>query len=146
MNKKEFLSQPYKLQKRIDLGIEQAERFRSLAENGHAPSLGGGGGGGGASHSFVETQTIRYMAIKEEIEKNTAKLIKLSSVIKNAIYNINNLEVEYILEARYLNFKDWQRISDDLEISKNYVYRLHKKGLDLIKIPECFGQEEEKEK
>lgn len=139
MNSKEFLSQPYKLQKRIDLGIEQAERFRSLAENGHAPFSSNGGGGGCTTQSFVETQTIRYMQTIEQVKRNTEKIIEVAALVKKAIYDINNLEIEYLLEARYLNFKDWQTIADDLRVTKNYVYHLHKIGLELVRVPDSTG-------
>lgn len=139
MNSKEFLSQPYKLQKRIDLGIEQAERLRSLAENGHAPFSVNGGGSGHSAQSFVETQTVRYMQTIEQVKRNTEKIIEVSALVKRAIYDINNLEIEYLLEARYLNFKDWQTIADDLHVSKNYVYRLHKRGLELVRVPDSTG-------
>ena len=45
---------------------------------------------------------------------------------------MDNPECEEVLTARYLEFKDWTTIARELNYCKDWVFRLHRKGLHLV--------------
>ena len=69
-----------------------------------------------------------------EIQKLTDNLGKATVEVTLAINSINNPSCEEVLTARYLNFKDWTTIARELDYCKDWVFRLHRKGLSLVRI------------
>ena len=74
-------------------------------------------------------------AIKE-IEEKVEELFKLRGEIENAIASIEDSTLELVLTYRYLTFFDWRDVASKLGYALSHVYRLHRQGIMVIKLPQ----------
>ena len=137
MNVKAYLQQAYRIEMLVRSRTEQIQRLESLAVSvGHPLDSSGGGftQRDPTKGSKVESLAIQLVELRERVSEESAKLLKLRQEITSKIHAVNNLTYEYLLEERYLNYKSFDSIADDMGLSKDYVFRLHREALKLIKV------------
>ncbi len=83
-------------------------------------------------HRF-ESMIAKALDIEMEIRSAEIELDRAVVEVTDAIRSVNNPSYEDVLTARYLEFKDWTTIARELGYCKDWVYRLHRKGMNLIK-------------
>lgn len=135
MTAKEFLSQAFYLDKRIKGKLKQIERLRGLAEGvkvsfSDMPKIIGD-----HRHSKVEEYTVRIMDLEKELASDIENMERLQKDIKEAIARIGNIQLETILELRYLSYLQWPEIATEMNYSADYVFQLHRRALRLIHLP-----------
>jgi len=128
MNIKEYLSQAYHIDKRINSKIEQA---RSLHELATKASFTISDMPKSSTRNFkqMENNIAKMVDLVSEINDDIKDLLNLKQDILSIIKNISNPEHQIILELRYLNFQTWDQIADVLKYNVRYVYKLHDKAL-----------------
>lgn len=134
MTAKKYLQQARIIERALRSKSEQIERLQSLAVYVSQPFDSAGSGGSHSSGSKVENFALQLVELKERVAEESARLIKLRAEISAAIHAVNNLTYENILEERYLNYKSFDEIADCLGVSKDYVFRLHREALRLVKV------------
>ena len=137
MNAKYFLRQGYRLNERIKDKQERLARFKELSVSisaiDYSKDRVQGGSGTAAPY---ENQVIKAVDLEAEIEQDILELCRLQIEISNAIDDVEDVNCSLVLSKRYLLLKDWDKIAEEMNYSKKHIHRLHKKGLELIKIPE----------
>ncbi|NCB01985.1 MAG: DUF1492 domain-containing protein [Spirochaetia bacterium] len=88
-----------------------------------------------AHRSAIEEAVVRIVDIETEVNNWIAQLMTLKKEIGESIHSINSMKCETILEMRYLTFMSWEEISAQLGCSKDYIYHLHWKALELVRVP-----------
>ena len=71
-----------------------------------------------------------YREYAKELFRQIDKLLLISREITQAVSKVDNPLYRTILTARYINFKTWEEIADDLEFNLRGLYRLHKRALE----------------
>ncbi|MFP3153111.1 DUF1492 domain-containing protein [Lachnospiraceae bacterium ZAX-1] len=69
---------------------------------------------------------------EQKINAEIDRFVDLKTEIRRLIQSVDNDEHRIILSERYLNFKRWDRIADDMGRSCQWAHILHKKALDEI--------------
>lgn len=82
----------------------------------------------------LESLMAKAVDLEMEISKLTDELGKAIEEVTTAINSIGNPACEEVLTARYLCFEDWTTIARKLDYCKDWVFRLHRKGLGLIRL------------
>lgn len=134
MTAKEYLQQAFKIDRIIKSKMEQIAQLESLATSATQsfnPT------GATAPHddtkgSKIENMVVNIVVLKEEAQRQTAELVKRRIEISNTIASVNNLTLQYILEERYLLYKDWDEIKNETGFSQDYLFRLHREALNLV--------------
>lgn len=85
---------------------------------------------------YLDKITNLEKIISDEIDK----LLNLKEEIMRTIAKINDPRLELILRERYVNCRNWEDISHDLNFSKVYIYKLHREGLNLIEVPQEYSK------
>lgn len=135
MTAKEYLSQALHLDHRIDSKIEQIASLNALATKctsaitgmPHNPS---------PSQSTMADAVCKIIDLQELLKKDLSALVDLKREIMGVINGIENDEYKTILEKRYLCFLSWEQIAVDLHYSMEYAFKIHKRALEKVKIPE----------
>lgn len=87
----------------------------------------------------LEAPFVKYLDpiddVRKKINEGIEKLLKLQAKIKAVISLIDDPVVEIILIERYVNCLTFETIAENLHFSQSYVYKLHRTGLKLVKIP-----------
>lgn len=68
-----------------------------------------------------------YREYAKELFRQIDKLLLISREIAQAVSKVDNPLYRTILTARYINFKTWEEIADDLEFNLRWIYRLRKR-------------------
>ena len=135
MTKKEYLSQAYRLDQRINSKLAQVAVLNDLAtkctttlsDMPHNPSRG---------ISTMADAVDKIVDLQAEINGDIDVLVDLKRDIVRIIKSVVNTEYQTILELRYLCFKTWEQIAVDMGYNVRHVYRLHDEATEKIVLPQ----------
>ena len=113
MNAKEYLTQAYRIDQRINSKLEQIVSLRELATKAtstlsdmpHSPSK---------SKGSMENIIVKMVDLENEINVDIDTLVDLKRDIVKVIKQIQNPEYQTLLELRYLSFISWEQIAVDM--------------------------------
>ena len=137
MTAKEYLGQAYRVDLRIRCKMEQVQSLRELAVKASSTLSDMPKGSGYTSKADIVAKIVDY---ENEINKEIKKLVKLKEDVTDAINSIPNAEQRTLLELRYLMFKPWEHIAAEMYYSIDNVFKIHKKALSAIKVPEHYSK------
>jgi len=135
--KKNYLMRAYRVDQRIENKMEQIEKLHDLATKATVtysdmprnPNRG---------KSRLEDALISIMELEAEINQDMLELVELKRQITASVKEVEDPELQLLLEMRYLNYIGWEQIAVRMDFSIDNVFKLHKKALDLITIPESL--------
>ena len=129
MTVKEYLSQAYRLDQRIDAKLEQVMALRKLAAKATS-TLSNDVPSGVRNARRMEDIVMKIMDLENEINADIDSLIALKREIVSTIKAVPNLEYQTLLELRYLCFKPWEQIAVEMGYDLRYTHKLHKRALE----------------
>ena len=135
MKAKEYLSQAYRLDQRIDAKIEQVMSLRNLAAKATS-TLSDAMPSGTRNIHRMEDIIMRIFDLENEINADIDALVALKREIVSTIKSVPNLEYQILLELRYLCFKPWEQIAVEMGYGIDNVFRLHQKALKDLEVGE----------
>ena len=135
MKAKEYLSQAYRLDQRIDAKIEQVMSLRNLAAKATS-TLSDAMPSGTRNIHRMEDIIMRIFDLENEINADIDSLVALKREIVSTIKSVPNLEYQILLELRYLCFKPWEQIAVEMGYGIDNVFRLHQKALKDLEVGE----------
>lgn len=134
MTAKEYLSQAFILDRRIKCKERQLEALKT--HDGYcSPAISELPKGSPSMTSVVERTAMKLLELEEYIRTQIDELVRLQKEIQDVISQANNPECESVLEMRYLAFMSWDEITSRMGYASNYVFQIHRRALDLVKIP-----------
>lgn len=135
MTAKEYLSQAYRLDQRINSKLEQVSSLNELATKctstltgmPHSPNRGS---------STMADAVTKIIDLQAEINSDIDRLVDLKREIVTVIKAVDNTEYQTLLELRYLCFKTWEQIAVDMNYRVRNVHILHNEALEKVSVPE----------
>lgn len=137
MTPKEFLQQIRSADRLIDSKLKQLECLRdettrtssmiSDMPRSDSPNL-----------QRMESTIVKLLDLEAEINADIDQLVDMKRVARDAINALSNADQRLVLELRYLCYKTWPWIADELGFSISNVYRLHDNALKNIRLPESL--------
>ena len=131
MNTKEYLSQAYRIDQRINSKLEQVMSLRALLGKATGTLTGAPKAATPNPHSMEDTIT-KMVDLENEINDDIDALVDLKAEIMRRIKRVENTEYQTILELRYLCFKRWEEVSVELGYSMQHLFRLHDEALEAV--------------
>lgn len=128
MTVKDFLKDIKRKNASLDMLKEQLEKLRSMAVY-KSPVMDDIGGFGSPN---VHSKEDLYAKIAETSEKLDRMQIELIEDIRKAtemIMSLKDARTLQIFSMRYLNYQTWESIADSLDITFQWVHKLHGRGL-----------------
>ena len=132
MTIKEYLSQAYRIDQRINSKLKQVQSLRELAVKATS-TLSDTYSSGSGNKQKMEGVIVKIIDLENEIDEEIDKLIDLKQEIVSLIKQVKNPEYQTLLELRYLCFRTWEQIAVAMSYDLSWVHRLHKKALGKIK-------------
>jgi len=124
MNAKEYLSQAYRLDRRINSKLEQVDNLRELSTKAtasiHAERISGT-----KERSPMENAIVKLIDLEHEINADIDKLVDLKRELTAFIDKLVNSNHKTLLELRYLNGFTWDRVAGSMGYDVRWIYRLH---------------------
>lgn len=135
MSAKEYLSQAMYIDQRINSKLEQVMTLRETATKATA-TLSDMPRSDSPNLQSMENTIVKIVDLENEINRDIDRLVDLKAEVRQLIAALENPEQQLILELRYLCFKQWSAIMEEMGISETSVYRIHGEALKNIVIPE----------
>lgn len=133
MTVREFMNRPFELNRLIRIRTNQLQSVNNLI-HGTSVVISDLPRSESPDPHRLETLIAKKVDLELEITHLTQELGTAIAEVTEAINSINNPACEEVLTARYLGFEDWTTIARKLDYCKDWVYRLHRKGLSLVRI------------
>jgi hypothetical protein len=130
---KEFLSQAFRIDQRINAKIEQIQSLRELVTKATA-TLTDMPFGGTRNNHRMEGIIVKMVDLENEINDDLQRLVNLKREIVSIIQSVEAPELQTILEQRYLCYTTWEEIAVKLHIDIRWVHRLHNRALNEIDV------------
>ena len=134
MSTKDYLSQAYRIDQRINSKLAQVMSLRDLLGKATGTLSGAPKAATPNPHSMEDT-IAKMVDLENEINEDIDALVDLKAEIMRRIKRVENTEYQTILELRYLCFKRWEEIAVEMNFSLQHLYRLHEKAVNCVKIP-----------
>ena len=132
MSAKDYLSQAYRIDQRINSKIEQVQSLRDLAEKATATLSDVPPSKGTRNIHRMEDVIAKMVDLESEINADLTHLINLKHEIVTVIKCVESPELQTLLELRYLCFKTWEQIAVELHFDLRWVHRLHNRALNEV--------------
>ena len=135
MTAKEYLLQARYLDNRIASKREQIQNLNDLATKctstwSDMPRSQNTG------RSRMADCVMKIIDLEEQISKEMVRLVELKREISETIECLENIEYKILLEKRYLCYKSWEVIADDMGYSIRQIHRMHGDALKHVVVPE----------
>lgn len=142
MTIRDYLSQAYRLDQRIDSNIREVSTLRKMMGSISSPVLGDRVQTSRAAEAPFVRSVEKIMALEEKINSEIDLLVSLKEQIRGVISAVPDTDERMVLSYRYVHNLTWEEISDELNESVSTVKRRHRSALDHAVLPENFIQVE----
>lgn len=132
LSAKDYLSQAYRIDQRINSKIEQVQSLRDLAEKASSTLSDVLPSKGTRNVHRMEDVIAKMVDLESEINADLTHLINLKHEIVTVIKCVESPELQTLLELRYLCFKTWEQIAVELHFDLRWVHRLHNRALNEV--------------
>lgn len=130
MTTKQYLSRAYWLRKKIKAKESHLEELRTRAERSTQEITGMPRGG--STTSPVEELATMIADLSWEIHLDELDLLQYDAQITKTINAVEDPLCFQVLTYRYLSYKSWSEISDEMHYSTSHIFRIHAKALRLV--------------
>ena len=135
MNAKEYLSQVVHIDQRINSKLGQVVKLRESATKATA-TLSDMPRSDSQSMQTMENTICKIVDLEREINADIDALVDLKAQARRVISQLRNPDQQLVLELRYLCYRPWTDIMEELGISETSVYRIHGEALKNIIVTE----------
>ena len=135
MNAKEYLSQVMHIDQRINSKLEQVVKLRESATKATA-MLSDMPRPDAHSMQTMENTICKIVDLERKINADIDALVDLKAQARRVIGQLKNPDQQLVLELRYLCYRPWTDIMEELGISETSVYRIHGEALKNIIVPQ----------
>ena len=133
MTPKEYLSQAFSIDRKINLDIEKARAMRASLY-GRAVSYESDGSQHVSGDNSIENAVLKVVEYEEKINAEIDELVNKRLGIERTIQTVDDEVLREILTRRYLQFQKWERIAVEMHLDLRWVYRLHGRALKQLTI------------
>src|SRR5574344_263851 len=77
----------------------------------------------------LEKRVELLVSLTEKLENRKAKALEEMIKIERFLMSIEDIEVRMLLNKRYIEFKKWEKIAQEMHMGIATVYRMHKNYL-----------------
>ncbi len=131
LSAKDYLSQAYRIDQRINSKIEQVQSLRDLAAKATA-TLSDMPRSASPNVHRMEDVITKMVDLESEINADLTRLIDLKHEIVTVVKCVESPELQTLLELRYLCFMTWEQIAVELHFDLRWVHRLHNRALNEV--------------
>ncbi|MFX3645096.1 sigma factor-like helix-turn-helix DNA-binding protein [Streptococcus suis] len=137
MEIKEYLSQSYRLNQRIESNLLEIERLKEMSLSVSAICY---------DREVVQTtrSTEAYFVkclakideLRIEIDEEVKLMVELKKQIRDTIMNVENMDEKMVLVYRYIQNHTWEQIGEKLNADARTIRRWHGKAIKKVVLPE----------
>ena len=131
MTAKEYLAQARNIDQDIQDMLEEVAVLRSMAEKTTAILSGMPGKAAKGTSQLADT-VGKLIEQEQKIDGEINRLVDLRTEIYAAIQQVADRDARRVLHLRYMGYRSWSAIAEEMKLSLRQIYRLHGEGLKKI--------------
>nr|DAH84028.1 MAG TPA: Protein of unknown function (DUF1492) [Caudoviricetes sp.] len=131
MNAKEFFQRNYYLEQRVNSRLRRLSDLRQLAGRVMS-SLGREPVSGSADVHKLDGTIAKIVDMECEINEDIDHLVDAKRETMSVIRQVEHPDQQLVLELRYLDFKSWPAIAEEMGLSPRWVQTLHERALAAV--------------
>ena len=82
--------------------------------------------------SKVERAVLKIIEVEDSLKRDVEDLVELKKEIMQTIHSVSDVELQTLLEKRYLCFLSWEKIAVDMHYSIQHIFRMHDQALSIV--------------
>ena len=133
MTAKEYLAQARNIDHDIQDMLEEVAVLRSMAEKTTAILSGMPGKATKDTPQLADT-VGKLIEQEKKIDGEIDRLVDLRTEIYAAIQQVADRDARRVLHLRYMGYRSWSAIAEEMKLSLRQIYRLHGEGLKKFSI------------
>lgn len=137
MTAKEFFQRNYYLEQRVNSRLRRLSDLRQLAGR-VTSSLGREPVSGSADVHKLDGTIAKIVDMECEINEEIDRLVDAKRESMAVIRQVEHPDQQLVLELRYLDFKSWPAIAEEMGLSPRWVQTLHERAL--VAVENIFSQ------
>ncbi len=130
MSPKEFLNQPFELNKEIERKKRKAADYREMMVVAKSPGFEEHNN----SNPSTESSALRYlnkaMELEDEVVEDYKELEKVKREVDEAIEQVEDFKLQKVLRCRYVCLMSIRQMSDYLGYSPRWTKRLNNQAVE----------------
>ena len=131
MPAKEFFQRNYYLEQRVNSRLRRLSDLRQLAGR-VTSSLGREPVSGSADVHKLDGTIAKIVDMECEINEDIDHLVDAKRETMSVIRQVEHPDQQLVLELRYLDFKSWPAIAEEMGLSPRWVQTLHERALAAV--------------
>ncbi len=133
MTAKEYLAQARNIDHDIQDMLEEVAVLRSMAEKTTAILSGMPGKATKDTPQLADT-VGKLIEQEKKIDGEIDRLVDLRTEIYAAIQQVADRDARRVLHLRYMGYRSWSAIAEEMKLSLRQIYRLHGEGLKKVSV------------
>ena len=133
MTAKEYLAQARNIDHDIQDMLEEVAVLRSMAEKTTAILSGMPGKATKDTPQLADT-VGKLIEQEKKIDGEIDGLVDLRTEIYAAIQQVADRDARRVLHLRYMGYRSWSAIAEEMKLSLRQIYRLHGEGLKKVSV------------
>ena len=133
MTAKEYLAQARNIDHDIQDMLEEVAVLRSMAEKTTAILSGMPGKATKDTPQLADT-VGKLIEQEKKIDGDIDRLVDLRTEIYAAIQQVADRDARRVLHLRYMGYRSWSAIAEEMKLSLRQIYRLHGEGLKKVSV------------
>ena len=130
MTAKQYLEQAYLLNQAICVKANNLNYLRELSRFVRGTDFSRVKVAGGGTHDGVCDVVAQIDSLERDLGAEVLQLLELRREIEGRIDRVANDTHRVLLLQRYINFRRWPEIAEDMHYSERNIYHLHGKALE----------------
>lgn len=131
MTAREYLSQAYRLDNRINSKIDQVSALNDLAAK-CTSNITGMPKAPRQGQSAMADAVAKIIDLREEINRDIDRLVDLKCELMKTVLAVDDIDCQLLLEGRYLCYKSWEQIAVEMGLRVRRVYDIHSAALEKV--------------
>lgn len=82
-----------------------------------------------SNNASFEKAIDKIIDFEDKLYKHISDLVEIKTKIKRIIDSVENINERLVLQLRYLNFYEWNKICKEMHFSKRTIFRIHSTAL-----------------
>ena len=133
MTAKEYLAQARNIDHDVQDMLEEVAVLRSMAEK-TTVILSGMPSKETKGTSRLADTVGKLVEQEKKIDGEIDRLVDLRTEIYAAIQQVVDRDAHRVLHLRYMGYRSWSAIAEEMKLSLRQIYRLHGEGLKKISV------------
>lgn len=126
---KDYLGQAYRENELIHAKENQILYLHDLSEKTTALHFNESGIRNQSNDNKKENIICKIVDLEDELLDDIKNIVDSSEEIMHIIKNVQNPDYRLLLQYRYLNFKTWAEIADEMHFTTQWINVLHHRAL-----------------